>query len=329
MAGCWWHESGLLSAEDNGTVTARGATVSSSFSAEDATTEVLPFGEILALSEVSFRHAGAFSFDVDIQFALELDDVDIVDEWPLTLLPPLPPLPSLPSRLTTPGEQPQGRSNATVSRLMIAAMSGGIAAAVANGMVNPEEPALAVAGAEFGTAVAPGPSDGVEIVSVPSDLLETMHREEFANGLAYAAERAEREARLLAPLSVAPTRGILTSGFGYRWGALHAGVDIANTIGTPIFAAADGVVIAAGPTAGYGMWVKLRHQDGAITLYGHIDSTNVSVGQRVLAGDQVATMGNRGNSTGPHLHFEVHRAGVDRIDPAAWLRQRGTELMSS
>lgn len=120
-----------------------------------------------------------------------------------------------------------------------------------------------------------------------------------------------------------PTRGVWTSGFGFRWGVLHGGIDIANSIGTPILAAADGVVIDVGPTAGYGAWVKLKHSDGTVTLYGHINTWLVSVGQRVMAGDQIATMGNRGNSTGPHLHFEVLLDGSNRIDPVGWLAKRG------
>ncbi len=150
-----------------------------------------------------------------------------------------------------------------------------------------------------------------------------IHDEEVKHANAFAEDRAQREARLRRPLYAAPTEGILTSEFGTRWGTLHAGLDIANTIGTPVYAATDGEVIAAGPTPGFGMWVKIRDAKGDVTLYGHIDTALVDVGQRVMAGDQIATMGNRGNSTGPHLHFEVHRNGTDKIDPAAWLRQRG------
>jgi murein DD-endopeptidase MepM/ murein hydrolase activator NlpD len=120
-----------------------------------------------------------------------------------------------------------------------------------------------------------------------------------------------------------PTKGVWTSGFGYRWGVLHAGIDIAGPIGTPIVAVADGTVVDAGPTAGYGAWVKIRHNDGTVTLYGHVNTWLVSVGQRVMAGDQIATIGNRGNSTGPHCHFEVLLNGSNRIDPVPWLAQRG------
>jgi len=153
-----------------------------------------------------------------------------------------------------------------------------------------------------------------------------VHNEELANGVAFAQERADREARLQRPLFVMPTKGIFTSGFGYRWGVLHGGIDLANSIGTPILAASDGVVIDAGPAAGFGMWVKLRHADGTVTLYGHVNTVTCNIGERVMAGDQIATMGNRGNSTGPHLHFEVLLNGTDRTDPVPWLAKRGLSV---
>ena len=156
----------------------------------------------------------------------------------------------------------------------------------------------------------------------------TIHSEEFAKGAAFAQERAEREARLQRPLFVKPTNGIFTSGFGYRWGALHAGVDLAAPIGTPIYAVSDGTVIEAGPTAGYGAYVKIRHSDGTVTLYGHVNTWTVTAGQQVMAGDQIATVGNRGNSTGPHCHFEVMPDGKSRIDPVPWLAARGISVGS-
>jgi hypothetical protein len=85
------------------------------------------------------------------------------------------------------------------------------------------------------------------------------------------------------------------------------------------------VVADAGPASGFGLWVRLRHGDGTITLYGHIDSYAVSVGQRVSAGEQIARMGNRGQSSGPHLHIEV-QTPAGRVDPVAWLSERGVPI---
>ncbi|MGW0248157.1 M23 family metallopeptidase [Nocardia goodfellowii] len=121
---------------------------------------------------------------------------------------------------------------------------------------------------------------------------------------------------------VLPTRGTFTSGFGSRWGTFHNGIDIAGPIGTPIYAVANGTVIDAGPAQGFGLWVRIRHDDGTITVYGHMYDFFVSVGERVPAGMQIARMGNRGDSSGPHLHFEVI-AGGRHVDPQAWLAVHG------
>ncbi|WP_028476225.1 M23 family metallopeptidase [Nocardia sp. CNY236] len=121
---------------------------------------------------------------------------------------------------------------------------------------------------------------------------------------------------------VLPARGVFTSGFGSRWGTFHQGIDIAGPIGTPIYAVATGTVIDAGPAQGFGLWVRIRHDDGSITVYGHMYDFFVSVGERVPAGMQIARMGNRGDSTGPHLHFEVI-AGGRHVDPLHWLALRG------
>jgi murein DD-endopeptidase MepM/ murein hydrolase activator NlpD len=124
---------------------------------------------------------------------------------------------------------------------------------------------------------------------------------------------------------VAPTSGTITSTYGPRWGSIHYGLDIANEIGTPIVSVMDGRVISSGPASGFGLWVRVRHDDGTITVYGHIDEALVSVGERVAAGEQIATVGNRGESTGPHLHFEVHMNGR-KVDPLVWLRSNGVSI---
>ncbi len=128
--------------------------------------------------------------------------------------------------------------------------------------------------------------------------------------------------------AVAPTTGRVTSCYGSRWGTLHAGIDIAAPIGTPVYTPVDGIVLEAGPASGFGLAVAVQHSDGAITLYGHVNQMFVSAGEVVAAGQQIAEVGNRGQSTGPHLHFEVHTGGLyaDRGNPVPWLSSRGISL---
>ena len=148
----------------------------------------------------------------------------------------------------------------------------------------------------------------------------------MAKGQRLVAERAAREAEASRIRFVLPTKGVFTSGYGARWGVFHWGIDLANSIGTPILAAADGVVVESGPASGFGLWVRIRHSDGATTVYGHINRSLVTEGQKVRAGQEIAEMGNRGNSTGPHLHFEVWNPAGQKINPLIWLHQHGIDL---
>ena len=119
-----------------------------------------------------------------------------------------------------------------------------------------------------------------------------------------------------------PTEGTITSGFGWRWGRMHRGVDVAGPIGTPVVAAASGVVERAGWTSGgYGNIVEIRHPDGSMTRYAHNNSVIVSAGQSVKQGQQIAEMGSTGYSTGPHLHFEIY-LDDDAVNPVAYLPSR-------
>ena len=141
-----------------------------------------------------------------------------------------------------------------------------------------------------------------------------------------AVEAAAEAARPKAVFPIAGAR--LTSPFGPRWGTLHAGLDLAAPMLTPEYAAMDGVVLEAGPASGFGLAVYIQHENGDVTVYGHMEKILVEAGQVVGAGDTIALVGNRGQSTGPHLHFEVHQGGLDgqKIDPMAWLRERGVEM---
>ncbi|GAB4082809.1 M23 family metallopeptidase [Modestobacter muralis] len=141
-----------------------------------------------------------------------------------------------------------------------------------------------------------------------------------------AREEAAREAAR--PKAVMPVNGRLTSSYGARWGTTHYGLDIAAPMRTPEYAAADGVVIRAGAASGFGLAVYILHDNGDVTVYGHMDKILVEDGQLVSAGDTIALLGNRGQSTGPHLHFEVFEGGLDgrRVDPRGWLAERGVDI---
>ncbi len=120
-----------------------------------------------------------------------------------------------------------------------------------------------------------------------------------------------------------PAKGVLTSGYGWRWGRMHKGIDIAAPVGTPIFASAGGEVISAGwNSGGFGNLVEVKHSDGSITRYAHNSRILVRKGQQVKQGQQVATMGSTGFSTGPHLHFEIHPKGQGAINPIALLPKK-------
>jgi murein DD-endopeptidase MepM/ murein hydrolase activator NlpD len=110
-----------------------------------------------------------------------------------------------------------------------------------------------------------------------------------------------------------------TSGFGTRWGRLHAGTDMAGPVGTPIYATADGVVTHADWQSGYGRLVKIQHEFGIETRYGHMSRIRVTKGQRVSRGDLIGDMGNSGRSTGPHLHYEI-RVGGNAINPMTYIQ---------
>ncbi|WP_094023310.1 M23 family metallopeptidase [Maliponia aquimaris] len=110
-----------------------------------------------------------------------------------------------------------------------------------------------------------------------------------------------------------------TSGYGYRWGRLHAGTDFAAPHGTPIYATADGVVVHADWQSGYGRLVKIQHEFGIETRYAHMSKIRVNVGDRVSRGQRIGDMGNTGRSTGTHLHYEV-RVGGEPVNPMIYIK---------
>jgi murein DD-endopeptidase MepM/ murein hydrolase activator NlpD len=132
---------------------------------------------------------------------------------------------------------------------------------------------------------------------------------------------------------LAPVSGYdINSSFGRRYlsqeahARQHKGVDIAAPMGTPVTAAAEGVVTAAGRNGGYGNFVEVRHPNGLRTFYAHLSRIDVRAGSRVEAGQGIGRVGSTGYSTGPHLHFEVRRGG-QHVNPARYIgREFAIEL---
>jgi murein DD-endopeptidase MepM/ murein hydrolase activator NlpD len=112
---------------------------------------------------------------------------------------------------------------------------------------------------------------------------------------------------------------VTTSGFGYRWGRLHAGEDFAVSMGTPLASMSTGTVAFAGEESGFGKLVEIRYWDGTISYFGHMSVVSVNVGESVNPGEIVGQSGNTGHSTGPHLHLEIHPDGGEAVDPLPWL----------
>jgi murein DD-endopeptidase MepM/ murein hydrolase activator NlpD len=144
-----------------------------------------------------------------------------------------------------------------------------------------------------------------------------------------AKKKAEEEARKAAQRWVLPMdRYKYSSGFGSRWGRLHAGIDLAAPMGTPIRSVSSGVVLRASYTGACGNNVWVEHWDGTVTRYCHMDYFSVRVGERVAPGEKLGGNGNTGRSYGPHLHFEVRPGGENGnpVDPIGWLRSKGLSL---
>ena len=115
-----------------------------------------------------------------------------------------------------------------------------------------------------------------------------------------------------------PVSGPIVSGFGMRWGRLHAGVDIAVPSGTAVRAAASGSVQIAGWVEGYGNYVCIQHAGSLSTCYGHNTSLSVGVGQSVSQGQVISSSGCTGHCFGPHVHFETRINGAP-VDPMGYL----------
>ncbi len=146
------------------------------------------------------------------------------------------------------------------------------------------------------------------------------------------AERAKKAAAAAALAKarrwVAPLSGYtLTSGYGMRWGKMHAAQDLATPVGTPVRALSSGTVVSAGwDSTGYGRLLKIRYWDGTVSWMAHNSRIDVAAGSAVSPGQVVARSGNSGHSTGPHVHLEIHPGNGAAIPPMTWLAKRGVTL---
>ena len=242
--------------------------------------------------------------------------------------------PANPSRKANSHRLP-GPSGSITSRAAVVAVAAGASFAAYNGVnvgqaSQPESDVLLLASGDTragGTAeddIAPIADEVKWDPAQDDSVITSLYEGQTKNVEREVLEELDRR-----PKIVAPAVGTFTSGYGSRWGEMHGGIDIANETNTPIVAATNGVVIDAGPAQGFGQWVRIMGDDGVMTVYGHLETIDTQKGQRVTAGDHIAGMGNRGFSTGTHLHFEVwENDGKQRVDPLPWLIQHGVDLSS-
>jgi murein DD-endopeptidase MepM/ murein hydrolase activator NlpD len=201
---------------------------------------------------------------------------------------------------------------AAVVGAVLTGLLGGFGGHAANSVASGQDYGLGSAEASF--------SGGVDVAGARGEISQAEAQARLSE---IAASRAARE-----PDFVVPTNGRLTTCFCSRWGTMHWGIDLAAPLGTPIYAAADGVVLRAGPASGYGNAIYIQDADGNVEIYGHMKYYNVAAGDVVSAGEQIAKVGSQGQSTGPHLHFEIHVGGMNGkpTDPADWLADRGLSV---
>lgn len=215
--------------------------------------------------------------------------------------------------------KPLSGGTVAVALALGAATTAGVTSALASNHTTVRSESIKLAGNVVGQNSVLTP---IVTADTDSDVLSGF-TSQLQVGTAAQSRRLAAELASRRPTVVLPTIGIVTSGFGPRWGTFHGGIDIANATGTPIHAIADGVVIDAGSASGYGNWIRIRHNNGAVSVYGHMDKLYVSKGERVKAGQKIAGMGSTGFSTGTHLHFEIWPDGKRKVNPLPWLARFG------
>ena len=227
-----------------------------------------------------------------------------------------------PSRLPRHAAAETSRSRAVLPPAVLLASAalafGGLAVLPSNGPTDVRVTAAAATSPlvlDVPEASAPSQKDFDALYGIP----QAQPAKVAAARVAPRASRAKRTPpKVVAPMWVRPGIGHFTSGYKWRWGRMHTGIDLAGPYGSPIRAVGAGTVIEAGQESGYGNIVKVELLDGTVTYYAHNSRLLVSAGEKVSAGQVIAREGNTGHSTGPHLHFEV-RIGGTPVDPLPYL----------
>ncbi|MFF3288984.1 M23 family metallopeptidase [Streptomyces sp. NPDC003023] len=219
----------------------------------------------------------------------------------------------------------QLRPSSSVLRTRGAVVAAGLSAAMVVGA------GAGVASADAGKAGKPAVVDAASAVAAQADAQASAAKAKAAK------KPAKAKAAKKAPAWVKPvSKYTLTASFaqgGAMWSAKHSGQDFAVPIGTQVKAAGAGTVVKAGPNGGgdgpaYGNAVVIKHSNGKYSQYAHLSKINVSVGSKVKTGQNIAKSGNTGNSSGPHLHFEIRTTANygSALNPMSFLRSAGVNL---
>ena len=155
-----------------------------------------------------------------------------------------------------------------------------------------------------------------------------------ASPITAAAVPSYRPTSVSIPSRMPVNNATMTSGYGLRWHPViggrrqHKGVDLAQPVGTPVYATADGVISKAEWFSSYGLFISVEHGGNIQTRYGHLSRLNVAAGQTVHKGDLIGYVGSTGRSTGPHLHYEVRIAGA-AVNPIPYMQGAALPVLAA
>lgn len=239
-------------------------------------------------------------------------------------------------RLTAPG--PLARGRAVFAAVAIGAIATSSVSAATGRSLVPHDTAALADPAPLGPAAVVGtdgdtgrsievpPPDRMTDPAAEARQLATSQEITGQQSVDTSVDTRVQPGRTARATFTSPAAGTVVATFGGQFGSFHYGIEIANEKDTPIVAAAEGVIIAAGPASGFGLWVKEQLPDGTTLVYARVDTYSVQVGQHVTAGQRIARMGDRGFGAGYTLHFEVWNPESKKIDPEEWLNQRGVTV---